>query len=501
MKPHIGSNVFSGIKLFLIYSIPVLLVLSLRFKLEQIHDGSLNLFFTAKMYITAFIAAFGTGYYFSRMFSRFFKPAVWICSFIFWLIAFCYLLSYVLTYNLPTESIFITVFDTTYHHTLDFFQTVPFSVYFRIILYWGIWLYLAKTVKTPVSQKGDILYYGILFILFSVFCFATQWEGSFFNNGLKAYQSYFDLKKEIAFLLQNEKKTSFELKSPDIPRTIVIAVGESSNRRVFNENINDFKEKTDFLKNQPILISDATASSISTAFSLKKILLPNDVPLISAYKKAGFKTFWFSNHFKSGKDDNLIYALTRNIDDRRYFNHTKTNVAYEYTSQYYDDILLSPLKQALDDPYPRKIIFLHLFGSHFPYINRYPNATEQLMSDQYSASVRYTNTVLAKALKLIESSDQNSAFIYFSDHGTIPLQPFYRPQTGDDMLNIPMFFWFSAPYRKAFSGNIEEKIQCLKGPDTSEVAFLINRLAKIEIADIPVSTNEQECFQKESSRK
>ena len=501
MKIHVGSNVFSGIKSFLIYSIPVLLVLSLRFKLEQIHDGSLNPFFAAKMYITAFIAAFGPGYYFSRMCSRFFKLAVWLCSFVFWMIAFCYLLSYALTYNLPTESIFITVFDTTYHHTLDFLQTVPLSVYFFVFLYWGIWFYLTKTVKPPVSQKGDILYYGFLFVFFGVFCFATQWEGSFFDNARKAWKGYSDLKEKIAFLLKNEKDAVFNLESPEIPRTIVIAVGESSNRQTFNENINDFKEKTSFLKNPPLVVNDAVAVSVSTALTLKNILLPNNIPLISAYKKAGFKTFWFSNHFKSGKDDNIIYALTRNIDDRRYFNHTKTEESYEYTSQYYDDILLSPLKQALKDPSPKKIIFLHLFGSHFPYINRYPNATEQLMSDQYAASVRYTSTVLAQVLKFIESSDQNAVLLYFSDHGTIPLQPFYRPEKGDDMLNIPMFFWFSEAYRKAFPVNIEKKIPCLKAPNTAEVPFLINRLAKIEIEDMPVSANEKKCFLKEPLRK
>ena len=489
-----GSGVGTGIKLFLIYAVPVLSVLGFRSKLEQIHDGSLDFAFTAKMYLTAFVAEFGTGYYFSRMSARFFKPAVWVSSFVFWLVAFCYLLSYALTFNLPTESIFVTVFDTTYHHTIDFFQTVSFSVYFGIVLYWGIWFYLVKTVKPPVSQKGDALFYGVLFIFFAAFCFATQWEGSFFNNARKAWESYSDLKGKIAFLLKNEKDVAFTLGSPEIPRTIIVAVGESSNRQTFNENINDFREKTAFLKTPPLVVGDAVAVSSSTALTLKKILLPDSIPLIATYKKAGFKTFWFSNHFKSGKDDNIIYALTRNIDDRRYFNHTKTDESYEYTSQYHDDILLAPFRQALNDPAGKKLVFLHLFGSHFPYVNRYPNATERLMTEQYAASVRYTSTVLSKVLEAAEKSGQNVAMIYFSDHGTIPEMPFYRPEKGDDMLNIPMFFWFSDPYRNAFSADTERKISCLKGPNTAEVPSLINRLANMEIAGMPVSANERKCF-------
>ena len=490
---RISPKTVSNIKLFLIYAIPVLSVLILRFKSEQIHDGSLNASFTVKMFLTAFIADFGLGYYFSRMFYLFFKQAVWICSFIFWFVSFCYLLSFALTNTPPTESIFITVFDTTYHHTLDFLQTVSFSVYSGILLYWGIWFYLAKTVETPSSQKGDFLFYGCLFLVFCIFCFATQWKGSFFNNAYTAKNIYSDLKQEITSLLNNEKTPAFRLESPEIPRTIIIAVGESANRRVFNENISDFKEKTAFLKNQPLIVNDAEATSASTAFTLKKVLLPDDISLISLYRKAGFKTFWFSNHFKSGKDDNLIYALTRNIDDRRYFNYTKTDTAYEYTSQYYDEILLSPFKEALADSAPRKLIFLHLFGSHFPYVHRYPNATEELITDQYAASVRYTNTVLSMILEAAEKSRQSALLLYFSDHGTIPINPFSRASKGADMLNIPMFFWISEEYRKQNDGIIKQ-LSCLSRPDTSKIAFLINRLAGMDITGLSVPTDMQKCF-------
>ena len=483
----------ANIPLVLIYALPVIIVTALRIKTDQMNDGSLNFSFLLKFYLTAVIADFGAGYYFSRFASRFFKPAVFVCSFIFWFIAFANILSFVLTYNLPTESIFITVFDTTYHHTMDFFQTVPFVVYIGIFLYWSLWFYLGKAVKKPPFEKGDGLFYGFLFIAFGALCFFTQWERSFFYNARQAWQAYSDLKQEISSLLQNEKQADFKLNSPETPRTIIIAVGESSNRRVFNENIKDFKEKTAFLKNPPLIINDATATSVSTAYTLKNVLLPHNISLISVYKEAGFKTFWFSNHFKSGKDDNLIYALTRNIDDRRYFNHTKSDVDYEYTSQYYDEILLSPLKDALADPAPRKIIFLHLFGSHFPYVNRYPNATETLITEQYAGSVRYTSTVLAEALKLIENSGQNSAFLYFSDHGTIPANPFSRPSKGDDMLNIPMFFWVSDRYQKQ-DKDINRYLACLSDLNTAKIPFIINLLSELKIKDLPIPADIQKCF-------
>lgn len=483
--------------LILLYALPVISVTILRIinKNEPVSD----FFFSLKFYSTIVVANIGTGYYFSRFSSRFFKTSVFICSFIFWFIAFSNILSFVLTYNLPTESIFITVFDTTYHHTIDFLSTVPFFVYLGSVFYWGIWVFLNTIVKKPPIEKGDGLFYGSLFSLFFCFCFFTQWEGSFFNNAYKAWKAYSDLKKEIVSVLQNEKQTTFNLNFPDKPRTIIVAIGESSNRRVFNENIDDFKEKTAFLKNKPLIVDDTTAASASTAYTLKKILLPNNIPLISTYKAAGFKTFWYSNHFKSGEHDNLIYALTRNIDDRKYFNHTKSDTLHEYTSQYYDDILLSPLKEAMEDPHPKKIIFLHLFGSHFPYIHRYPNASEKLMTEQYAASIRYTNTVLSSALKLIENSDQNAVFLYFSDHGTIPEIPFYRPLSEEDMLNVPLFFWVSNQYREQ-NKNIMQKLACLSNLNTADITFLINFLSGLEITDLPIPPNIQKCFLKENDK-
>ena len=112
--------------LILLYLIPVLIVTGLRFKASQIDNKTLDPLFTARFYLTAVIADIGFGYYLSRLFFRFFKPVVWICSFVFWFIAFACLISFVLTHNLPNESIFITIFDTTWLDTLDFLQTIPF---------------------------------------------------------------------------------------------------------------------------------------------------------------------------------------------------------------------------------------------------------------------------------------------------------------------------------------------------------------------------------------
>lgn len=136
---------------------------------------------------------------------------------------------------------------------------------------------------------------------------------------------------------------------------------------------------------------------------------------------------------------------------------------------------------ALNDPAEKKLIFVHLFGSHFPYTCRYPDATETFILDQYAASVRYTNTVLAEILKLAESSNQNAALLYFSDHGTIPENPFERFSTVPDMIEVPMFYWLSEPYLKTPLAKSAKTLAAVKKTTTSETSFIINALSGITV--------------------
>lgn len=468
-------------RLSALYLTPVLTVVGLKIKTDALNDGTLSDGFIWRYYATAVVACAGFGYYFARSFTRFFKPAVYASAFVFWAMAFCYWISFALTKNLPNESIFVTVFDTTAPHTRDFLKIVPAWVWAATALYWTAFVLCVKTVKPFDRQKGDILFYGILCAFFALLCAFTQWEDGLFARGLKSYRLYAELKAQIAETLKNERFGTVDVLSPETKRTIVIAVGESANRRVFNENIADFEQKTAFLKNKPVFVNDATAKHVATAYVVKDMLMPENFNLIAAYKRAGFKTFWLSNHFKSGKHDNLIYAMTRNFDVLRYFNFTQTNQSFEWTSSHYDDVLLTPFSAALNDPAEKKLIFVHLFGSHFPYTGRYPNATETFILDQYAASVRYTNTMLAEILKRAEESNQNAALLYFSDHGTMPENPFERFSTVPDMIEVPMFYWLSEPYLKTPLEKSAKTLSSLKKTTTSETSFIINKLSGIKI--------------------
>ncbi|WP_427927809.1 sulfatase-like hydrolase/transferase [Acinetobacter guillouiae] len=85
---------------------------------------------------------------------------------------------------------------------------------------------------------------------------------------------------------------------------------------------------------------------------------------IMAYAKAaGFKVYWISN-----QDDVYISSLFASFADEAVFINKKSG----RSSTSLDENILPAYKIALDDPDPRKLIILHLIGSHPNYKLRYP---------------------------------------------------------------------------------------------------------------------------------
>lgn len=470
-------------RLIVLYLIPVLTTTALRLATDPLNDGTLSVWYMTRWSATAVAAGVGLGWYGSQLFSRFFKPAVLGLSFVYWLFAFIYAGTFVLARTLPYEGVFLVVFDATLRDFIAFWQAVPLWFYCAAVLYWLAYAYLFSTIQNPVSapSKADRAASLFLFAVFAVFAYATRADTNLIDTGRRAWDIYGKLKVKIANVAKNEKAVTAVAEYPQTPRTVVVVVGESENRRVFNENLDDFKKKTAFLKNAPVLINDAHADVASTARVIKSILMPDDIGLTTAYKNAGFKTFWLSNQYKSSKLDDIICAVTQNFDERRYYNFSMRTDLFEYANSQFDEVLIEPLKSALNDKADKKLIFLHLFGSHFPFSKRYPNAKETLFTQQYSASARYTNTVLAGILKQAEAARQNIAVLYFSDHGTNPKNPFNRSDTDSEVNQVPMFLWFSDGYLQSPLKTAALPQNLPKNTATAEMSAVIAALAGLTV--------------------
>lgn len=149
------------------------------------------------------------------------------------------------------------------------------------------------------------------------------------------------------------------------------------------------------------------------------------------FHSAGFKTYWLSNQSPIGVWDNAVFSIANQSDECRFVN-CSANSSFESTQiASYDELLLKPLQQSLDQPTPRKFIVLHLMGSHSQYNRRYPadfnhfkgaNDKRQKTIDEYDNSVLYNDFVVNEIFNILDNYAQNHpqtsmTALYLSDHG------------------------------------------------------------------------------------
>ena len=141
--------------------------------------------------------------------------------------------------------------------------------------------------------------------------------------------------------------------------------------------------------------------------------------LIQFMKDAGFKTFWISNQEEFGLFANLVTVLAQSADEVSFADGRR-----------YDDALLPKYQAALADPAPKKIVFVHLNGSHYEYKDRYPAEADYFNSSaltgkaalraQYDNSIRYTDGVLKRMLDALKQHHQTAAYIFRITGKTCP---------------------------------------------------------------------------------
>jgi heptose-I-phosphate ethanolaminephosphotransferase len=230
----------------------------------------------------------------------------------------------------------------------------------------------------------------------------------------------------------------------DQPRTVVFVLGESITR--LNFPLTGYPRNTtpelDSMGNELIWFPDVVSSDPATTASVAKMLTPATIAqpdlwmtkpdvLIMA-KKAGYKTFWISNH--STDAYGLISVFASHAEEI-----VMTNKGGSREEGLYDEVVLPSLETALRDPAPRKLIVLHLLNAHPAYYFRYPKSfarfndaddavTKSLKAagrtfwairarNYYDNAVLYTDHVLKGSLDLCRASGQRLSWIFVPDHG------------------------------------------------------------------------------------
>ncbi|MBQ6137155.1 MAG: sulfatase-like hydrolase/transferase [Kiritimatiellae bacterium] len=227
----------------------------------------------------------------------------------------------------------------------------------------------------------------------------------------------------------------------DVPETYVVCIGESANSMHcsyagYSRRTNEFTEAVEGLRSYTGVRSQyaqtlpSLEKAITFATDAEPDLLFRKGSIVDYFRDAGFKVFWLSNQY--ALEDTAITAMAGHADVVKCCNYSSMK---GFETAGYDGALLPEFERVLDDPAPKKAVFLHMIGSHSAYVNRYPaefrrfegaapgkeglsaSATELLNS--YDDSIRYTDWVIAELVKrlAVRGGSAAESLVYFADHG------------------------------------------------------------------------------------
>lgn len=395
-----------------------------------------------------------------------------VIEFIILLISVSQWIYYQLYHSCINDEGLMLILETDHNETIEFFKSLP------ILL--QIFTPLLMIALFAVIMYSNLSFTTVIFtnnwqlpLLAAVFIFLTTYlwnfkKGVFIRTGI--IELYFDVKSYIKETATYKTKLNERLQSLEVnlnsplgnrPSTIVMVIGESASRDYMSAFTEYPQNTTPWLKEMRnsqnfLLFPNAYACKDQTVPVLEHALTEanqyNDkkfydsCSIIDIAKKAGYKTYWFSNQGHVGSAETAITLVANTADKAEW---TKQNL-----NQYqYDEALLENLQQV--NPNENNFIVLHLMGSHFNFINRYPYNFAKFsqpgkydLIPNYLDSLAYTDYVLQQVFNYGKDKLNLQALIYFSDHATIPDKRRSPNFSGFANVRIPFFTYLSNEYIK-----------------------------------------------------
>jgi glucan phosphoethanolaminetransferase (alkaline phosphatase superfamily) len=321
---------------------------------------------------------------------------------------------------------------------------------------------------------------------FELDAFAHSWPFGLMARGIDFY-------KERVYLADlNRRSANFHFgahqAAPDgAPQLVVMVIGESS--RYDRWSINGYARDTNPLLSQEanlVTLPDVITSVSATRLSVPVIVSRkpatqslkdgfSEKSFLTAFKEAGYKTFWLSNQISFGKFDTPVSVFAKEADAIAFLN-----LGGFTDNSNFDEVLFAPLKSAIADPAPKKLIVLHSLGSHWNYSHRYPKQFDKWLpslygvdkpvytdlklkpqlNNSYDSSILYTDWFLDHVIGSLKDARQPASLLYVADHGQTLYDnscrlAFHGHNTQYEF-HVPAFVWYSDQYQQRFPGKVEQ---------------------------------------------
>ena len=329
----------------------------------------------------------------------------------------------------------------------------------------------------------------------STWPFGLMWRGVDFYKERKHLGELGERNRNFAFGAHQAEKN----KDPEI---VVMVIGESA--RYDRWSINGYERDTN-----PLLSKEAnlvTLPDIITSVSATRLSVPVIVSrkpatqalkdgfaeksFLTAYKEAGFKTYWLSNQISFGQFDTPVSVFAKEADVVQFLN-----LGGFTNNSNFDQILLQPLKNAMADPAPKKLIVLHTLGSHWNYSQRYPKefdkwqpslfgvdkpvytdtAIKPQLNNSYDSSILYTDWFLSHVIDTLRDTHELTSMMYVADHGQTLYDgscnlAFHGHNTQFEF-HIPAMVWYSDQYQERYPDKVKQLLRHRKARLATENVF------------------------------
>lgn len=340
--------------------------------------------------------------------------------------------------------------------------------------------YLQKSVKKLLNNQTVnpvVIGLTLLFCVFAVFQINKRFRPyNLILTYVDSYQEYIVIKELLKENISQPKSKYLEVEKNVIePQTHVIVIGESTSKK--HMQLYGYSRETNpkltEIENELLVFDSVITPNVHTILALDKILTlsNNKTPhkeenasIVQLANQSGYTTYWLSNQRPVGMFD----ALATQIGTAS--NYTHFLATDNYSAINYDAVLLPKLKEILNDSHDKRIIFMHLAGTHIDYTKRYPknfnyfseeNTTktkkQNIHINAYDNAIRYNDYIIREIIETLREANTKSYMLYFSDHGdevfdTIDFVGHNGYHNTPAMYQIPFVLWFSNSF------NIPENI-------------------------------------------
>lgn len=338
---------------------------------------------------------------------------------------------------IPLANIAILTFIINYNFENEHFNVIPTSNLYILI---AITIFLTSYLWN--THKGVFIRTGFIELVLDVKDFIKK---------TKTYKT--NMAQRIVDLKVERNNTS------DSAETYILVIGESASRDYMKCFCNYEYNTTPWLESikkeqNLILFPNAYACKDQTVPALENALTEanqyNDkkfylsCSIVDIARKAGFKISWFSNQSHIGCADTPVTLVANTADVSEWTKLHLNQIQYdESLLQYLDTV----------NPQEKNFVVIHLKGSHFNFINRYPQSFAKFskpnkydLIPNYLDSIAYTDHILESIKEYADKHFNLQALVYFSDHATIPDKRRSPAFGGFATVRIPLFTYLTDEY-------------------------------------------------------